>query len=109
MLFKSNVPMSHRSAFVIAGMVSILPIQQVMRGAGLEVPALLLAAIGWGLVVFQWRQRTTLKWQIRNAEGYGHHTPADWIQSGINRAPDSLYVVLALLAAIAVFWAFSRG
>ena len=109
MLFKSNVPMSHRGAFVIAGMATIVPIQQMMSGAGLEVPALLLAAIGWGLVVYQWRQRSTLKWQIRNAEGYGHHTPADWVQSGIDRAPDSLYMVLALLAAIAVYLAFSRG
>jgi len=109
MIFKSNVPMSHRGAFVIAGMATIVPIQQMMRGAGLELFAFLPAAIGWGLVVYQWRQRSTLKWQTRNAEGYGHHTPADWVQSGIDRVPDSIYVVLTMLAAIAVFWAFSRG
>jgi hypothetical protein len=109
MLFKSNVPMSHRGAFVVAGMATIVPIQQMMRGAGLEVLAFLPAAIGWCLVVYQWRQRSTLKWQMRNAEGYGHNTPADWVQSGIDRLPDSVFVVLAMLAAIAVTWAFSRG
>jgi hypothetical protein len=109
MIFKSDVPMSHRGAFVIAGMATIVPLQQMMRGGGLAVLAFLPAAIGWGLVVYQWRQRNTLKWQIRNAEGYGHNTPADWIQSGIDRVPDSIFVVMAMLAAIALFWAFIRG
>jgi hypothetical protein len=110
MLFKSDVPMSHRGAFVVASMVTIAPILQMMRGAGLE--ALRLYPGGGnrlGLVVYQWRQRSTSEWQIRNAEGYGHNTPADWVQSGIDRAPDWLYVALVMLAAIALFWAFSRG
>jgi hypothetical protein len=50
-----------------------------------------------------------LRWQVRNAAGYGHNTPFDWVQSGIDRVPDSIYLLLAMLAAFAVYWAFSRG
>jgi hypothetical protein len=31
--------------------------------------------------------------------GYGHNTPFDWVQTGIDRVPDSIYLVLAMLAA----------
>jgi len=109
MLFKSDVPMSHRAAFVVAGMVTIGPIQRMLRGTGLEALDFLPLAIGWGLVVYQWRQRQTMKWQVRNAAGYGHNTPLDWVQTGIDRVPDSIYLLLAMLSAFAVYWAFSRG
>ena len=109
MRFKSDVPMSHRAAFVIAGMVTIGSLQRMVRGFGFEALDLLPAAIGWGLVVYQWRQRRTLRWQVRNAAGYGHHTRFDWIQTGIDRMPDSIYLFLAILAAFSLFWAFSRG
>jgi hypothetical protein len=109
MLFKSNVPMSHRVAFFLAGMVTIGPLQRMARGLGLNALDFLPAAIGWGLVVYQWRQRQTLKWQVRNAQGYGHNTPFDWVQSGIDRVPDSIYLLMAMLAGFALFWAFSRG
>ena len=109
MLFKSNDPMSHRVAFVIAAMVTIGPVQRMVRGVGLEALDFLPAAIGWGLVAYQWRQRKTLRWQVRNAAGYGHNTPFDWVQSGIDRVPDSIYLLLAMLAVFAVYWVFSRG
>jgi uncharacterized membrane protein YhfC len=109
MLFKSDVPMSHRVAFFLAGMVTIGPFQRMVRGVGLEALDFLPVVIGWGLVVYQWRQRKTLRWQVRNAAGYGHNTPFDWVQSGIDRVPDSIYLLLAMLAAFAVYWAFSRG
>jgi hypothetical protein len=101
--------MSHRVAFFLAGMVTIGPMQRMMRGVGLEALDFLPAVIAWGLVVYQWRQRKTLKWQVRNAAGYGHNTPFDWVQTGIDRLPDSIYLLLAMLAAFAVYLAFSRG
>jgi hypothetical protein len=109
MLFKSDVPMSHRVAFFLAGMVTLGPLQRMVRGVGLEALDFLPAALGWGLVIYQWRQRKTLRWQARNASGYGHNTPFDWVQTGIDRVPDSIYLLLGMLAAFAVFWAFSRG
>jgi hypothetical protein len=109
MLFKSDVPMSHRVAFVLAGTVTIVGMLRMVRGAGLAASDFLPAAIGWGLVVYQWRQRKTLAWRARNATGYGHNTPFDWIQTGIDRVPDSIYLLLAMLAAFSVYWAFSRG
>jgi hypothetical protein len=109
MLFKSDVPMSHRVAFFLAGMVTLGPLQRMVRGVGLEALDFLPVVIGWGLVIYQWRQRKTLRWQVRNASGYGHNTPFDWVQSGIDRVPDSIYLLLAMLAAFAVYWAFSRG
>lgn len=109
MLFKSDVPMSHRVTFVLAGMITIGPIQRLVRGVGLAPFDFFPAAIAWGLVVYQWRQRKTLKWQVRNAAGYGHNTPFDWVQTGIDRVPDSIYLLLAILAAFAVYLVFSRG
>lgn len=109
MLFKSNVPMSHRVAFLLAGLSTIVPLNRLARGANLNAFDFLPAALFWILVVYQWRERTTLKWQLRNAEGYGHNTPADWVQSGIDRLPDSIYLLLAILAAFAIYWTFSRG
>jgi hypothetical protein len=47
--------------------------------------------------------------EVRNAQGYGHNTPFDWVQSGIDRVPDSIYLLMLMLAGFAVFWAFSRG
>ena len=109
MLFKSDVPMSHRVAFFLAGMITIGPIQRMVRGVGLAAFDFFPAAIAWGLVVYQWRQRKTLAWRARNATGYGHNTPFDWVQTGIDRVPDSIYLLLAMLVAFAVYWAFSRG
>ena len=109
MIFKSDVPMAHRGAFVLAGLSTIAAFQRLVRGVGLEPIDFLPAALFWLIVVYQWQARKTLKWQLRNAEGRGHNTPADWIQSGINRLPDSIYLMLAILAAFAVYWAFSRG
>jgi hypothetical protein len=109
MLFKSDVPMSHRVALVLAGMVTIGPMLRMVRSGALEALGFFPAAIAWGVVVYQWRQRKTLKWQVRNATGYGHNTPFDWVQTGIDRVPDSIYLLLAMLAAFAVYWAFSRG
>jgi len=109
MLFKSDVPMSHRVAFFLAGMVTIGPLQRMVRGVGLAALDFFPAAIAWGLVVYQWRQRQTLKWKARNAGGYGHNTPFDWVQTGIDRVPDSIYLGLAMLAAFSLYLTFSRG
>jgi hypothetical protein len=45
MLFKSDVPMSHRVAFFLAGMITIGPMQRMMRGVGLEALDFFPAAI----------------------------------------------------------------
>jgi hypothetical protein len=82
---------------------------RMVRGADLGALDFLPAAIGWGLVAYQWRQRKTLKWRVRNATGYGHNTPFDWVQTGIDRVPDSIYLLLAMLAGFAVYLVFSRG
>jgi len=101
--------MSHRVAFFLAGLVTIGPLQRMARGVGLEALDFLPLSIVWGLVAYQWRERKTEKWQLRNAEGYGHNTPLDWVQTGIDRLPDSIYLLMASVAAFALFWAFSRG
>ena len=41
--------------------------------------------------------------------GYGHNTPFDWVQTGIDHVPDSIYLGLAILAAFSLYWTFSRG
>jgi hypothetical protein len=50
-----------------------------------------------------------MKWQVRNAAGYGHNTPGDLIQTGLERLPDSAYWLLLILSAFGLVWAFSRG
>lgn len=109
MLFKSNVPMAHRVAFFLAGLASVIPLLRTYRGAHVSVFDFLPAALAWLLVAYQWRERRTLKWQLRNAEGHGHHTPADLMQAGLDRLPDYVYVVLAILTACALFMVFSHG
>jgi hypothetical protein len=109
MLFKSNVPMAHRAAFVLAGMSLLAPLRRLAAGAALNTLDFLPAALFCLLVIYQWRQRKTVKWQVRNAAGYGHHTPADMIQTGLDRLPDSAYLLLLILSAFALVWAFTRG
>jgi hypothetical protein len=109
MLFKSNVPMAHRAAFVLAGMSLLGPLRRLATGASLNTLDFLPAVLFWLLVIYQWRQRKTVKWQVRNAAGYGHHTPADMIQTGLDRLPDSAYWLLLILSAFALVWAFTRG
>jgi hypothetical protein len=107
MLFKSNVPMSHRVAFFLAGMVTIDPLHRLARGTGLTAFDLLPAAIGWSLVVYQWRERKTLKWQLRNAEGYGHHSALDLLQTKWEQLPAAVkvsYWLLVILAAFVIYW-----
>jgi len=101
--------MSHRASFVLAGLSTTVPLQLLARGAHLTVLDFLPASLFWLLVVYQWRQRKTTKWQVRNAAGYGHNTPADLIQTGLERLPDSVYWLLLILSAFALVWAFSRG
>ncbi|MEK6334426.1 MAG: hypothetical protein AABM67_05710 [Acidobacteriota bacterium] len=69
MLFKSNVPMSHRAAFVLAGLYTTTPLLRLAQGASLDPLDFLAAALFWILVVYQWRERRTLTWQVRNAAG----------------------------------------
>lgn len=109
MLFKSNVPMAHRVAFVLAGMSLLAPLRRLAAGGALNTLDFFPAALFGLLVVYQWRQRKTVKWQVRNAAGYGHHTPADMIQTGLDRLPDSAYWLLLILSAFALVWAFTRG
>ena len=113
MIFKSNVPMSHRAAFVLAAMYTTTPLLRLARGASLHPFDFLAAALFWILVVYQWRVRKTLKWQLRNAEGYGHHTPADFMQTRIDRLISSIkpgYWMLLILAGFVVFCVLSlRG
>jgi hypothetical protein len=108
MLFKTNVPMAHRCAFVLAGMSLLSPLHRLSSGAVLNILDFLPASLIWLLVVYQWRQRRTEKWQVRNAAGYGHHTPADLFQTGIDRLPNAAYWVLLILSAFALVWAFTR-
>ncbi len=108
MLFKSDVPMAHRAAFFLAGLNTIGPLRLFARGGGLNVLDFLPATLFWMLVIYQWRQRQTVKWQVRNAAGYGHNTPADLFQSGIDRLPNAAYWVLLILSAFALVWAFTR-
>jgi hypothetical protein len=107
MLFKSNVPMSHRVAFFLAGLSTLSPLLRFMRGANLNAFDF-LPSLSWLLVVYQWRQRQTLKWQLRNAEGHGHNTPFDLMQTGLDRLPDSMYWLLLILSAFGLGWAFIR-
>jgi hypothetical protein len=109
MLFKSNVPMSHRVALFLAGLNTLSPLHRLPRGGNLNAFDFLPAALFWLLVLYQWRQRKTMKWQVRNAAGYGHNTPADLIQTGLERLPDSAYWLLLILSAFALVWAFTRG
>jgi hypothetical protein len=109
MLFKSNVPMSHRVAFVLAGLSTLTPLRRLPGGANLNAFDFLPAALFWLVVVYQWRRRQTLKWQMRNAEGHGHNTAFDLVQTGLDRLPDSAYLWLLILSAFAVFWVFSRA
>jgi hypothetical protein len=109
MLFKSDVPMAHRAAFVLAGMSLLAPLRLLATGAALNTLDFFPAALFWLLVIYQWRQRQTLKWQVRNAAGHGHNTPADLVQTGLDRLPDSAYWLLLMLSAFALVWAFTRG
>jgi len=109
MLFKSNVPMSHRVAFFLAGLSTLGPLRLLARGTNLNALDFLPATLFWLLVVYQWRQRKTVKWQVRNAAGYGHNTPADMLQTGLERLPDSAYWLLLILSAFALVLAFIRG
>ncbi|MDX6498931.1 MAG: hypothetical protein QOG23_2191 [Blastocatellia bacterium] len=109
MLFKSNVPMAHRVAFFLAGLNTLSPLHRLPRGGNLNALDFLPAALFWLLVVYQWRERKTLRWQLRNAEGYGHHTPLDMVEVGLDRLPDSVYLLLAILSAISLVWIFTRG
>jgi hypothetical protein len=109
MIFKSNVPMAHRAAFVLAGLNTLSPLHRLRAGAALNAFDFLPAALFWLLVIYQWRQRQTLKWQVRNAAGHGHNTPADLVQTGLDRLPDSAYWLLLMLSAFALVWAFTRG
>ncbi len=113
MLFKSNVPMSHRAAFVLAGLYTTSPLLRLARGANLDPLDFLAAALFWILVAYQWRERRTLTWQVRNAAGYGHDTPADFLQTRIDRLLSSIkpvyWVMLILAAFVAVFVLSLRG
>ena len=109
MLFKSDVPMAHRAAFVLAGLSLLGPLHRLTTGVAPGALDFLPATLFWLLVIYQWRQRKTVKWQVRNAAGYGHHTPADHIQTGLDRLPDAAYLLLLILSAFALVWAFTRG
>jgi hypothetical protein len=109
MLFKSKVRMSHRVAFFLAGLNTLSPLQLVARGVNINGLDFLPPTLSCLLVVYQWRQRKTMKWQVRNAAGYGHNTPADLVQTGLGRLPDSAYWLLLILSAFALVWAFTRG
>jgi hypothetical protein len=109
MLFKSNVPMSHRVAFLLAGLNTLSPLHRLPRGGNLNAFDFLPAALFWLLVLYQWRERKTVRRQLRNAEGYGHNTPLDMVQAGLERLPDSVYLLLAILSVISLIWVFSRG
>jgi hypothetical protein len=105
--------MSHRVAFFLAGMVTIGPLQRLASGVSLETLDLLPVGLGWILVAHQWRERKTFNWQLRNAEGYGHHSPFDLLQTRFDRllGPTSMkasYSVLAILAAMIIYLSF-RG
>lgn len=113
MLFKSNVPMSHRVAFFLAGMSTTVPLLRLARGASFDPFDFLPSALFWILVVYQWRERKTLKWQLRNAEGYGHDSPFDLLQTRLDRllGPASMkvgYWMLPILAALIIYLIF-RG
>ena len=101
--------MAHRVAFVLAGLNTLSPLRRLQHGGKLNAFYFLPAALFWLLVVYQWHQRQTETWQVRNAAGYGHNSPADLIQTGLERLPDSAYWLLLILSAFALVWAFTRG
>ena len=69
MLFKSNVPMSHRAAFFFAVILTMYQLAKWKTTSALIPGAMLPLICLWGIVVFHFVLRRYPGWQLGHAVG----------------------------------------
>lgn len=112
MLFKSDVPMSHRVTFFLAGIYTANPLIKWGYGFGFHTKDLLPIGLFWFIVIYQWHERKSLKWvPVTSAEA--RHGMFDSLQSKYDEAAftwKAAYWILMVLVAIGIYFLFTlRG